>query len=261
MSCPEYDAFAEYYDHVGPYRDRPDVPFFVDLAREASGPVLEMGCGTGRVLLPCARAGARVTGADLSAAMLDVCRRKLAAEPEDVRARVDLVLADMRDFSLGQTFALVTLPFRSFQHLESVDEQRAALATIRRHLASGGRLVLDLFNPSLELLGDPRWLREPLVEPPVRMPDGRTLVRSLRITARDYLRQVQEVEIAHDLTWPDGRTERHVDTTRLRYLFRYEAEHLLVREGFEVEALYGDYDRSEFGAKYPGELIFVATRD
>jgi SAM-dependent methyltransferase len=258
--CSEYDRFAEYYDHVLPYRNRPDVPFYVSLARECQGPVLEVGCGTGRVLVPCARSGATMVGVDLSPGMLEICRRTLASEATDVRARVELHVGDMRDFDLARRFLLITLPFRSFQHLETVEDQLSALRTLARHLAPGGRLVLDLFNPSLPLLGDERWLREPLVEPPIHMPDGRTVVRSLRIASRDYVSQMQAVEIAHEVTWPDGRVERHADTTRLRYIFRFEAEHLLAREGFEVEAVYADYDRRPYGSQYPGELIFVATR-
>lgn len=258
--CSEYDRFAEFYDHVLPYRNRPDVSFYADLARGANGPVLEMGCGTGRVLIPCARAGATMVGVDLSPGMLDVCRRSLAAEPADVQARVTLHEGDMRTVDLPERFALVTLPFRAFQHLETVDDQRATLAALRRLLRPGGHLVLDLFNPSLPLLGDERWLREPFVEPAIDLPDGRRVVRSLRLASRDYATQVQVVEIAHEITWPDGRVERHADTTRLRYIFRYEAEHLLEREGFTVEAVYADYDGRPYGTVYPGDLIFVARK-
>jgi SAM-dependent methyltransferase len=256
--CPEYDTFADLYDHVTPYRDRPDVGFYVALAREAGGPVLEMACGTGRVLIPCARAGARMIGADASAGMLEVCRKKLAAEPPEVRARVEIVAADMRKFDLGRRVPLISIPFRGFQHLLTVEDQRRALAALRRHLAPGGRLVFDVFNPSIPMLGDERWLVHPLVEPRFATPDGRSVVRRLRITARDYIGQVQEIEIEHEITHPDGRIERTSARTRLRYSFRYEVEHLLVREGYEVEALYADFDRQPYGSTYPGELIFVA---
>jgi SAM-dependent methyltransferase len=258
--CPEYDEFAEFYDYVVPYQNRQDVEFYVDLAREAPTPVLELACGTGRVLLPSARAGARMVGLDLSGAMLDVCRAALAHEPPEVRARVALHHGDMRRFDLGRTFALITIPFRGFQHLLTVDDQQQALARVRRHLAPGGRLVFDLFNPSLPFLADERWLREPLTEPAVQLPDGRTLVRSYRVASRDYHTQIQSVELVHELTGPDGRVERRPGRFLVRYIFRYEAEHLLVREGFIVDALYGGFDRSPYGVSYPGELIFVARR-
>jgi SAM-dependent methyltransferase len=260
-TCPEYDEFAEYYDHVLPYKARQDAGFFVELARAARGPVLEVACGTGRVLLPCARAGADMVGIDLSAGMLDVCRQQLAQERAEVRARVELHEADMRRFDLGRQFDLITAPFRGFQHLLTVEDQQRALGAIRRHLADGGRFVLDLFNPSLLFLGDERWLVNPLVEPAFSMPDGRSVVRSYRIVGRDHFAQVQQLEMCYDVTWPDGHTEHRTSRFFLRYLFRFEAEHLLVREGFRIDALYGDYERHAYGeTAYPGELVFVCRK-
>jgi SAM-dependent methyltransferase len=258
MSCPEYECFAEFYDHVVPYRSRPDVEFFVSLAREAGGPVLEVGCGTGRVLLPCARAGVPVVGLDVAPSMLDVLRQSLAREPDEVRARVRVVEGDMRSFDLGERFALVMLPFRSFQHMLTQDDQRAALRRLRAHLAPGGRLVLDLFNPNLAVLGDERWGIRPIPEPEFTMPDGRRVVRSYRVLRRDFWNQVQHVEFIIDVTHPDGREEHRAEAFAIRYLFRYEAEYLLLSEGFTIEALYGDYDRAPYGTRYPGDLIFVA---
>jgi SAM-dependent methyltransferase len=256
----EYGFTAEFYDHVAPYRERTDVAFYVEMAQAAGGPVLEVGCGTGRVLIPTARAGVEITGLDLSPSMLAVCRQSLAQESAETQARARLVEGDMRDFGLAQQFALVTLPFRPFQHLTSVEDQIACLTTIRRHLAPGGRLVLDLFNPSLPYLADPARLDEFGDEPEIVMPDGRRVLRRARITARDYFNQVQDTELIYYVTHPDGSQERLVHSFPMRYLFRFEAEHLLARCGFGVEALYADYDRSPYGSKYPGELIFVARR-
>jgi hypothetical protein len=93
------------------------------------------------------------------------------------------------------------------------------------------------------------------------MPDGRTVVRSFRIVTRDYFAQVQRLEMAYDVTWPDGRAERRTARFFLRYLFRFEAEHLLVREGFRVDAVYGDYERHAYGqTAYPGDLVFVCGK-
>lgn len=262
LSCPEYDVFADYYDHVPIYQQRDDVGFFVDMAHTPRGPVLEVACGTGRVLIPCARAGASMVGLDLSAGMLARCRAKLAAEPADVQARVELHQADMRTFDLGRTFDLITIPFRGFQHLLTVDDQRRALANVRRHLNDGGRFVLDLFNPSMPFLGDERWLTTPLVEPAFDLPDGRHVVRSYRITSRDFFNQLQDVEFTFEVTHPDARVERQSGIYPTRYLFRFEAEHLLVREGFTIEAAYGDYQRRPYGSTtYPGELVFVCRKD
>ena len=166
----------------------------------------------------------------------------------------------MRNFDLGRKFALVTLAFRPFQHLTTVEDQIACLTTIRRHLTLDGRLVLDLFNPSIPYLADPTRLDEFGDEPEITMPDDRRVLRRARITARDYFNQVQDAELIYYVTHPDGSEERLVHSFPMRYLFRFEAEHLLARCGFEVEALYADYDRSPYGSQYPGELIFVARK-
>jgi SAM-dependent methyltransferase len=257
----EYAFVAEFYDFVIPYRERQDVAFFVQMAQEAAGPVLEIGCGTGRVLVPTARAGMEIAGLDSSSQMLAVCREKLALEPEEVQSRVKLAKGDMRHFNLNRRFHLATMPFRPFHHLLTVEDQMDCLACVHKHLVDGGKFVLDVFNPSLphlagkedigSLLGD---------EPEFMMPDGRRVLRRHRIVSRDWFNQVADLELTYEVSHPDGREERLVHSVRRRYLFRFEAEHLLARCGFRVEALYGDYDKSPYGSKYPGELIFVTKK-
>jgi SAM-dependent methyltransferase len=256
----EYAASAEFYDYVPPYSDRPDIAFWTTAALESGGPVLEVGCGTGRVLIPTARLGIAIVGLDLSQSMLAVCKRRLSEEPVDVQAQVTLVEADMRDFQLGREFALATMPFRPFQHLITAEEQMACLEAIRQHLLPGGKLILDLFNPSLPALVDETRSEEYGDEPEFVLPDGRRVVRRFRTVRREWLAQVQDVEMNYYVTRPDGRQERLVHSFPMRYLFRYEAEHLLARCGFRVEALYADYDRNPYGSTYPGDLIFVASR-
>src|SRR6185436_3506941 len=155
-------------------------------------------------------------------------------------------------------FKLVTMPFRPFQHLLTVEDQMACLRAIRSHLAPGGRVILDLFNPSLHMLVDEALTAEHGDEPEFTMPDGRKVVRRTRFTGRDWCAQVTNNDLIYHVTHPDGRQERFVHSFYMRYLFRFEVEHLLARTGFVVEQVYGDYDRSLFGAKYPGELIVVA---
>jgi SAM-dependent methyltransferase len=259
-SYDDYMAIAELYDYVVPYRERADVDFFVQAAREAGGPVLEVGCGTGRVLIPTARAGIEITGLDLSPHMLAVCRERLQAESPEVQSRVRLVEGDMRQFELAQNFSLITLPFRPFQHLTTVDEQLACLGCIHRQLGEGGKLILDIFNPKVESLVDTNFGKEMADEPEFSMPDGRKVIRRHSTMARDAANQINYVELIYYVTYPDGRQERLVQAFPMRYLFRFEAEHLLARAGFRVEQLYADYDKSPYGSKYPGELIFVAGK-
>jgi SAM-dependent methyltransferase len=256
----EYALIAALYDYVTPYRSRPDVAFFVEAARDAGSPVLELGCGTGRVLIPTARAGIEIVGLDLSPQMLAVCRQHLDDEPEPVQNRVQLVQADMRHFELGRRFRLATFPFRPFQHLLTVEDELACLETVHRHLVDGGHVILDLFNPSFEALATRPLGEEYGEEPEFSTPDGRRVIRRHKTVAHDRVRQVGHFELIHDVTHLDGRQERLVQALPLRYLFRFEAEHLLVRAGFEIEHLYADYDKGAYGSKYPGELLFVARK-
>jgi SAM-dependent methyltransferase len=258
-----YDSFplvAEFYDHIPPYRDRRDVDFYVRQAQDSGGPVLELGCGTGRILIPTARAGVDAVGLDSSTVMLAVCRRKLSHEPAEVQSNVRLVEGSMTGFDLGQQFQLVTIPFRPFQHLLTVEDQCSCLSAIRRHLRPGGKLVFDIFNPSLPHLTGEKSVDELMNEPEFTMPDGRRVQRHFRVVSRDLPNQTQEIEIIYEVMNPDGHEGNFTQRFRMRYLFRFEAEHLLARSGFDVEAVYSDFDGSLYGSKYPGELIFIARK-
>ncbi|MBD3217295.1 MAG: methyltransferase domain-containing protein, partial [candidate division Zixibacteria bacterium] len=199
-------------------------------------------------------------GIDLARPMLDTCRKKINNLSDDVRERIELVHGDIREFSLDQKYNLAILPFRVFQHLIEVEDQLSCLACIRRHLNPGGLMILDLFNPSLPRLVDDRFLEEFGEEPEFEMPDGRRVIRKFKNNKRDCFRQVFEVELIYYVTHPDGTKERQVHAFPFRYFFRYELEHLLARTGFEVIDLYADYDKSKFGSKDPGELIFIARK-
>src|SRR5262245_61448271 len=253
-----YALVADLYDHVGPYRSRADIAFFVNEAVDAGSPVVELGCGTGRVLIPIARAGVEIVGVDASVPMLDICRERLRHEPGPVQAQVTLVHADMRSFALDRRFTLATIPFRPFQHLLTVDDQLACLTAIRRHLVDGGRLILDVFNPSLEGLVNGPVGDEHGEEAEFTMPDGRRVVRRQRTVATNRFTQVNDHELIYYVTHPDGRQERLVHAFSLRYCFRFELEHLLVRAGYAVEQVYADYTRNPYGSTYPGELIVIA---
>ena len=253
---------AEFYDrqHMG----RADEAFWIEEAAASGGPVLEIGCGTGRVLIPVARAGIEITGLDLSEHMLRVCRERLAQERDEVQERVRLVRADMRQFDLGEalhgTFALVTTPFRPFQHLTTVEDQLSCLRAVHRHLAPGGRLILDLFNPSVHFLARELNAQEVPDKRPLDLPDGRHVQRAHRVLSIDLHEQILHNEQIFYVRHPTGRRERLVHAYDMRYLFRYEAEHLLVRCGFELEQVYAGFDRQSYGSEYPGELILVARR-
>jgi SAM-dependent methyltransferase len=248
---------AELYDLVPRYTERRDVEFYVDLCRAAGGKVLELGCGTGRVLIPIAAAGIDVVGLDLSPHMLAKGRERLRAQPDDVQDRVRLVQASMTGFDLAERFAAIIIPFRPFQHLLSVSDQLACLRCINRHLQPEGVLGIDFFQVDLAKITDPRFREETEDMPLTDLPDGRRLRRSHRIVATHRAEQYNDVEIIYYLSDRDGSTERLVQAFPFRYFFRYEVEHLLARAGFEVLHIYGDFDKSLLTDTSP-EMIFVA---
>lgn len=146
-----YEILASHYDTgYCSKQDLVDVPFYVDLARKSRGPVLEIACGTGRVLLPIAREGIEIEGVDNSKSMLGILRRNLAREPREVRERVTIHEGDMRDFRLEKKFQLVTIPFRPLQHMYTAQDQVAALTTAAFHVKEGGSVAFDVFFPNFE---------------------------------------------------------------------------------------------------------------
>lgn len=250
---------VETYDFVISYRTREDVEFFVQAAKESGGPVLELGCGTGRVLIPTARAGVEITGLEASELMLGICRARLEKQPQEVRSKVQLANGPMQDFRLDRRFQLVTVPFRPFQHLLTVQDQLSCLRCVHAHLRDNGKLILDLFNPWIHRLISETG-QEFGEEPEFAMPDGRRVIRKHRTVARDLFNQTLDEELIFKVIHPNGTTERVVVPFQMRYLYRFEAEHLLARSGFEVEQIYADYEKTPYGTKYPGELIIVARR-
>ena len=176
-----------------------------------------------------------------------------------MRDRVRLVAADMTSFDLGRGFATILCPFAGFQQLRTVEEQLACLDRCRAHLLSRGRLVLDLPNP------DPAPASYARDEPAdgeetaqvVDWTDGRRIRWWMTVIGYDRSLQLNECEVTYEIVEADGAARRITETISLRYTFRYELEHLLVRAGFRIDALYGDYDCSPFGDESPA-LIVVA---
>jgi SAM-dependent methyltransferase len=259
-----YDVASDYgtlYDSVTVYVLRPDVAFYVEEANRVgdASAVLELGCGTGRLTLPLARAGHRVIGVDLSPAMLTRARAKLAGEPDEVRGRVTLLEGDVRDagFTPPSVPDLVIAPFRVLQHLTSIADQLSMLALARRSVRAGGRLVLDVFNPAYAAMTRDRSAEvEDVAEHPIG--DGRMMRRTVRVTAVHWAEQVSDVEIIYHVRTGE-HTERVVQAFAMRWFTPAELRHLVARAGFQLEAIYGDFDRRQLTDDAP-EIIVVAHR-
>jgi SAM-dependent methyltransferase len=233
-----------------------DIPFYVDLAREAAAagqPVLELGCGTGRVTIPIARAGIDIMGLDNAPTMLAVAERKARAQG---LGNVSWCQGDMASFNLEGSFGLVIIPFRSFLLLLTSGQQKSCLACIREHLVDSGRLALNIFNPSIPAIAD--WLVSKRGMWQRRQDEQR---RELWFS-RDYQPAAQQLdEVRAEVRLDDAgavisRVERNL---RLRWVYRYEMEHLLALSGFQVEALYGWFDGRSFEDE-SSEMVWLARK-
>ena len=247
---------CELYDFQRSSGNQPDLTFWLELAKETGGPVCELACGSGPAMLPLARAGYQVVGLDLSPHMLAIAHRRLQAEPPEVRQRVRLLQGNMANFRLDGEFGLIFITNRSFQALLERVEQRSCLECCARHLRRGGLLAIDVFNPKLAFLVSPGGVDEGPHE--YRGPGGE-LIRETGHIDYDLANQKLTWRVRQEATAPDGRVTPHEYVVLLRYYFRFELEWMLEACGFEVQAIYGNFDRSPFTAESP-QIIFVASK-
>jgi SAM-dependent methyltransferase len=229
-----YDRIARLYDPWS-VSVTEDVAFYVDLAEEAGGPVVELGVGTGRIAVPTAAAGVPVIGVDSSCGMLEVCAEAVAAA--GVERLVDLRLGDLSDPPVPERVPLVTCPFRAYLHLHTDEERLAALAAARRLLVPGGRLAFDVFAPGADDVADThgRWLeREPGI---FERADWDTERRRLTLSVR-------------------GKDD--ATTMELAWLSPQEWRGLIEQTGFDVVGHYGWFDRRPY--RGGEDSIWIAIR-
>lgn len=257
-----YDAIPDFgvlYDSVPLYAARGDVSFYVKEAAGVEGPVLELGCGTGRILLPLAREGQAVVGLDSSEQMLARCRAKLRDETPDVRDRVVLYHGDVRSFALGRTYPLIIAPFRVMQQLVTIEDQIKIVDCVARHLMPGGRFIFDVFNPNFSAL-----VRTDGVEredtPEQSLPDGRSFRRTARVSRVRWVDQVSDIELIYYVSRiPGGAPERYVHAFEMRWYLFAELQHLLARCGFRVQWVYGDFERRALTDGSPEQVVCAVS--
>jgi SAM-dependent methyltransferase len=233
-----------------------DLQLYCELGAAQNGRILEVACGSGRVLVPLAQAGYAVVGVDASPYMLDLARQKLAAAGTAVAGRARLMQGDMRSFSLDERFDLAIIAAKSFAYLLTRAEQLAALATVAAHLRPGGLLVLDFLNPAPGwLLEPPGSLRQDLVQ---YVPEqGVTVARTEAVVSTDLAAQIRVIRSAYEIVAADGSVTKRFVEWPYRYTYRFEAEHLLERAGFEIQAVYGGY-RYELFTSESKSAVFLA---
>jgi len=249
-----FDDWADIYDAVHDDLTH-DIDFYVELARESGGPVLELGCGTGRISLAIAKEGVAVTGIDISPRMIEVAQAKAAKR--GLSERCVFQSGDMAALQLAERFPLVIMPFRSFHSMLTAEEQRQALVGVRAQLTSGGVFAMDTFNPDVNSLAGDEKSRLAYHMKDVEREDGGTLV----IWGQnnwDPVMQVNETRFIIEEVNDEGVVERRlIRDVEQRYTFRYEMEHLLELCGFDLEAVYGDFDGGPV-TEESEDLVWVA---
>jgi SAM-dependent methyltransferase len=236
-----------------------DIAFYRSLAEQAGGPVLELGCGTGRVAIPLAEAGFEVTAIDRSAGMLARARRKAEGLPPAVAARLRFIEGDFENGIVGDQFGLAFAAARVFMFVLEPDDQLRLLGALRDRLRPGGLLAIDVFDPRYDLLGPDappfRPDRGPFVNPdtgrPVRLNVLDRVTDPVRQQFTEHWEFAELDELGHAI-----RTD--IEALTLRWTFRHEMHHLLVRAGLEPVAEYSDYAGSP--PAYAAEQVWVARR-
>lgn len=252
----ETDLLVKYYDLVFGISGEAEVAWYLDKARAFGGPVLDLACGTGRLALILAREGLQVTAVDQSAGMLRLFQRKLAVEPAEVWQRVRIRKQRMSDFTLPGKFNTI-LCCDAFFHNLTVQEEMDCLSRVAAHLAPGGRFVFNLPNPMCSYILDSIEAGGRDLEERGRysLDDGTLLVEQAQ--AGNALDQTITTTLRITRYDTQGRpVERGRSSWTTRYLFPYEAIHLLYRCGFEVETLEGSYKGDP--VREGGQLVFQA---
>jgi ubiquinone/menaquinone biosynthesis C-methylase UbiE len=229
-----------------------DVPYWLKQARKYGDPILELACGTGRVAIPLAREGSRVTGIDISDAMLAEAREKAAREG----VHVEWVKGDVRDFDLGKRFGLVIFPANAFLHLLRPEDLEACLACVRRYLKPSGRFIVDVFVPNLEILcrkPDVRYFFAEYADP-----EGSGDIVMRESNVYNPATQIMTITLFRSLP---GQAEEAVGDLNLRVYFPQELDAALQYNGFTIDEKLGDYNGARFDSSAPKQLTVssVAT--
>ncbi len=258
-----YRNTARLYDTDNRPGYQDDIPFYIERAsRKKDGHVLELACGTGRILIPMVQELAadrgEVWGLDYSRRMLEVCKRKAAALPQQVQSKLHLIEGDMTDFSLTpQKFKLIYIPFRSIQSLSNDDLVRRTLQCVRRHLADDGEFIVNVFRPYAHL--DENWVNmTEQLDFESGLDTGEKVTRHSIRRKIDTDRRLIYTDLIYRVYHEDGTVEEVRDNLCLRYYYGDDLRQLIRDAGFTIFEEYGWYDGTP--VEDGKEFIFVCKK-
>ncbi|MFX1538190.1 MAG: class I SAM-dependent methyltransferase [Promethearchaeota archaeon] len=258
--CEYYGIGAVFYDYQATGLNG-DIQFYVEEAQKAGSPVLELGCGTGRILIPIAKADIDIVGLDYSPDMLSIARQKISKLIPETKKRIQLVEGDMRNFSFDQRFKLIMIPYRAFLHMMTPKDQRQALQCVHEHLTDDGRLVFNIFDPRLDIIAAHFGSLGSSLKKVNEFTNPETKNRVVVWDTRQYDPELQKIDqyfIFEELNQEGTVVFKNYSHMTLRYVYRYEMQYLLELCGYEIEALYGDFQRGSF--RYGGEQVWIARK-
>lgn len=247
----DYDVIAPFYDIEHANFDE-DVDLYLHYAEMQTGPLLELACGTGRLLLPLAAQGHTLLGVDSSRPMLDIARQRV--QQEGLGARITLAQQDVRALNLDRQFSLAFIALGSFAHLTTRKAQQQALSAIRKHITTGGTFILDISNADIRYMENLSGQLLHLGTWPLG--DGAMLTH-LVSPATSHSDHLLELMHFYDQHYQGGPLNRTVVTSYLALFERTEIELLLERAGFAVKDIYGSYDLSPFSRESPRMIIIA----
>jgi SAM-dependent methyltransferase len=221
-----------------------DIPFYLEEAKRAAGPVLELACGTGRLTIPIAQSGISIEGVDRSPSMLAHLRTKAGK----AGVKIPLTEADIRDFDLGRKFSLILIGFNSIQHLHDYASQAALFANVRKHLSPGGTFVFDVFNPKIAFLAQSGETRK--LEREYEDPDGQGKIAVEQTLVYEDATQVSHIRWFFSLSNKNKKEEKdfRVEELHLRCFFPQELDLLVRSQGFEIVKKFGNFERKPFAS-------------
>jgi SAM-dependent methyltransferase len=250
--------FARLYD-LDLVEDPGDLDLYLALAARTGGPILELGCGTGRIAVPLAAAGHNVTAVDIDPAMLERARQRSKAAGAAARDRIDFVEADLLALELPAlgSFRLAVLALNSLFLLATRTAQREAFATMARHLASGGLAVVDIWLPDADDLA--RFDGRLILEYERIDPSSEALVTKIAAAQHDSASGIVNLTSIYEQGDQGASPARFVRRDALRLVSADELRDFAERAGLEVETLAGGYDLEPLG---PGSerAIIIARR-